>query len=163
MRRIALGSALDCRALRQTLGPTPSASVTGSGGPVVAATSTPNGTAGWTVSATGTVHTTGAAHSLRRRIAPGCTRRSSRSRPSLREWILVAANADGGGVFGYGGARFYGSTGARHLNQPIAGMATTWSGHGYWLVARDGGIFAFGDARSTAPPAGCTSTSRSSA
>jgi hypothetical protein len=26
-------------------------------------------------------------------------------------------------------------------------MAPTTSGHGYWLVARDGGIFAFGDAR----------------
>ena len=26
-------------------------------------------------------------------------------------------------------------------------MATDATGHGYWLVARDGGIFAFGDAR----------------
>jgi hypothetical protein len=25
-------------------------------------------------------------------------------------------------------------------------MASTRSGHGYWLVASDGGIFAFGDA-----------------
>ena len=33
------------------------------------------------------------------------------------------------------------------LAQPIVGMAPTPSGHGYWLVARDGGIFAFGDAR----------------
>jgi ribosomal protein L24E len=32
------------------------------------------------------------------------------------------------------------------LNQPIVGMAATPSGHGYWLVASDGGIFAFGDA-----------------
>ena len=35
---------------------------------------------------------------------------------------------------------------ARHLNQPIVGMAATPTGQGYWLVARDGGIFAFGDA-----------------
>jgi hypothetical protein len=33
------------------------------------------------------------------------------------------------------------------LNQPIVGMAATADGHGYWLVASDGGIFTFGDAR----------------
>jgi hypothetical protein len=32
------------------------------------------------------------------------------------------------------------------LNKPIVGMAATPSGAGYWLVASDGGIFAFGDA-----------------
>jgi len=40
----------------------------------------------------------------------------------------------------------YGSTGAMRLNQPVVGMASTPSGLGYWLVARDGGIFPFGDA-----------------
>jgi hypothetical protein len=49
-------------------------------------------------------------------------------------------------VFAHGSARFLGSTGAIHLNQPITGMAATPSGNGYWLVASDGGIFAFGDA-----------------
>ena len=33
-----------------------------------------------------------------------------------------------------------------HLNQPVVGMAATPSGHGYWLVAADGGIFSYGDA-----------------
>jgi hypothetical protein len=33
-----------------------------------------------------------------------------------------------------------------HLNAPIVGMAATPTGHGYWLVAADGGIFTFGDA-----------------
>ena len=33
-----------------------------------------------------------------------------------------------------------------HLNKPIVGMATTPDGNGYWLVASDGGIFAYGDA-----------------
>ena len=42
---------------------------------------------------------------------------------------------------------FYGSMGGVRLNQPIVGMAATPTGHGYWLVARDGGIFSFGDAR----------------
>jgi hypothetical protein len=37
--------------------------------------------------------------------------------------------------------------GGRPLNQPIVGMAPTPSGRGYWLVARDGGIFSFGDAQ----------------
>jgi len=55
--------------------------------------------------------------------------------------------ASDGGIFSFGDARFFGSTGNITLNQPIVGMATTRSGDGYWLVARDGGIFAFGDAR----------------
>ena len=32
------------------------------------------------------------------------------------------------------------------LNKPVVGMASTPDGAGYWLVAADGGIFAFGDA-----------------
>ena len=57
---------------------------------------------------------------------------------------LVAAD---GGIFAFGDAAFYGSTGSIHLNSPIVGMAATPSGRGYWLVAADGGIFAYGDAR----------------
>jgi hypothetical protein len=33
------------------------------------------------------------------------------------------------------------------LNQPIVGMARTPRSRGYWLVAADGGVFSFGDAR----------------
>ncbi len=33
------------------------------------------------------------------------------------------------------------------LNKPIVGMARTTSGKGYWLVASDGGIFSYGDAK----------------
>ena len=51
-----------------------------------------------------------------------------------------------GGIFAFGDARFDGSTGALHLNQPIVGMAATADGAGYWFVASDGGIFNFGDA-----------------
>jgi hypothetical protein len=32
------------------------------------------------------------------------------------------------------------------LNAPMVGMARTPTGNGYWCVASDGGIFAFGDA-----------------
>ena len=62
--------------------------------------------------------------------------------PSPGYWMV----ASDGGIFSYGGARFFGSTGAIKLNMPIVGMAATPSGNGYWLVASDGGIFAFGDA-----------------
>jgi hypothetical protein len=51
-----------------------------------------------------------------------------------------------GGIFSFGDARFFGSTGALRLNRPVVGMAATPSGRGYWLVASDGGIFTFGDA-----------------
>jgi hypothetical protein len=51
-----------------------------------------------------------------------------------------------GGIFSFGDAAFYGSTGSIALNQPVVGMAATPGGHGYWLVAGDGGIFSFGDA-----------------
>ena len=47
--------------------------------------------------------------------------------------------ASDGGVFSYGDARFFGSTGNIRLNRPIVGMAATPDGGGYWLVASDGG------------------------
>ena len=55
-------------------------------------------------------------------------------------------NAADGGVFAFGDAHFYGSTGALHLNSPIVGIGAAPGGQGYWEVAADGGIFAFGDA-----------------
>ncbi len=44
-------------------------------------------------------------------------------------------------------ARYLGSVAGSPLDRPIVGMAATPTGRGYWLVASDGGIFAFGDAR----------------
>jgi len=60
-----------------------------------------------------------------------------------RGYWLVASD---GGVFSFGDAHFYGSTGALRLNRPIVGIAATSSGHGYWLAGSDGGVFSFGDA-----------------
>jgi hypothetical protein len=37
--------------------------------------------------------------------------------------------------------------GGKHLNAPIVSMAPTVDGGGYWLIASDGGIFYFGDAK----------------
>ena len=54
--------------------------------------------------------------------------------------------ASDGGIFSFGDAEFWGSTGGIALNKPIVGMAAAANGNGYWLVASDGGIFSFGDA-----------------
>ena len=54
--------------------------------------------------------------------------------------------ASDGGVFAFGDAGFYGSTGTLHLDQSIVGMTSTPDGRGYREVGSDGGIFAFGDA-----------------
>jgi Tol biopolymer transport system component len=64
--------------------------------------------------------------------------------PSSTGYRLVASD---GGIFAFGDAGFFGSTGALRLNRPIEGMASTPRNLGYWLVASDGGIFAFGDAQ----------------
>jgi SpoIID/LytB domain protein len=55
-------------------------------------------------------------------------------------------NATDGGIFSFGNASFYGSTGAVKLNKPIVGMTATHDAAGYWEVATDGGMFSFGDA-----------------
>ena len=54
--------------------------------------------------------------------------------------------ASDGGIFNFGNAGFYGSTGNLTLNKPIVGMAVPSVPYGYWMVASDGGIFAFGNA-----------------
>ncbi len=66
--------------------------------------------------------------------------------PHLSQTSAYWLVASDGGIFSFGGAGFYGSTGGMFLNQPIVGMAGTGDSGGYWLVAADGGIFAFGDA-----------------
>jgi len=56
---------------------------------------------------------------------------------------LVASD---GGIFSYGDARFFGSTGNLRLASPIVAMTTSPGGNGYRFVASDGGIFSYGDA-----------------
>ena len=69
-------------------------------------------------------------------------------------WLV----ASDGGIFSFGDSTFYGSlpglgfhpAGSRlphSLNAPIVGMVPTFTGHGYFMVASDGGVFAFGDAQ----------------
>jgi hypothetical protein len=68
---------------------------------------------------------------------------------------LVASD---GGLFAFN-AGYFGSipglgllpagspAGTKHLNAPIVGMVPSTTGQGYFMVASDGGVFAFGDAQ----------------
>ncbi|HXZ61922.1 MAG TPA: Ig-like domain repeat protein [Acidimicrobiales bacterium] len=69
-------------------------------------------------------------------------------------WLV----ASDGGVFSFGDTSFYGSlpglglhpagSGLPHsLNAPIVAIVPSATQHGYFMVASDGGVFAFGDAR----------------
>jgi hypothetical protein len=69
-------------------------------------------------------------------------------------WLV----ASDGGIFSFGDATYYGSIPGvglhpagsglpSSLNAPIVGMVPTFTGQGYFMVASDGGVFAFGDAR----------------
>ena len=62
-------------------------------------------------------------------------------------WVF----AKDGGVFAYNGAPFFGSLGGVRLNGPIVAAIPLPDKSGYTLVGEDGGIFAFGAARSIAP------------
>jgi Fibronectin type III domain len=63
--------------------------------------------------------------------------------PSDHGYWLVGGD---GGIFTFGSANFWGSTGSLKLSRPVVGITPTQSRQGYWLDASDGGIFAFGDA-----------------
>jgi hypothetical protein len=69
-------------------------------------------------------------------------------------WLV----ASDGGIFAFGDAGFHGSIPglglspagsglANALNAPIVGMVPSADGGGYFMVASDGGVFAFGDAQ----------------
>ena len=68
-------------------------------------------------------------------------------------WLV----ASDGGIFSFGDSTYYGSLPGlgfhpagsglpQSLNAPIVGMVPSITGHGYFMVASDGGVFAFGDA-----------------
>ena len=63
--------------------------------------------------------------------------------PNHGYWLV----GSDGGIFTFGDAQFYGSTGDIHLQRPVVGITPTANDAGYWLVASDGGIFTFGDAQ----------------
>ncbi len=65
--------------------------------------------------------------------------------PSTSSHGYWLAGSDGG-IFSFGSAQFYGSTGSLVLQRPVVGITPTANDAGYWLVASDGGIFTFGNA-----------------
>ena len=69
--------------------------------------------------------------------------RTNESSRRSKGYYLVGSD---GGIFTFGGAQFYGSTGSLKLQRPVVGITATVNEGGYWLVASDGGIFSFGDA-----------------
>ncbi len=78
----------------------------------------------------------------------GAARSDPRYRPHVSgadlAYDLVSAN---GAVTSFGHAGNYGGAEKLHLNAPIVGIAPTPDGRGYWLVAQDGGVFTYGDAK----------------
>ena len=60
--------------------------------------------------------------------------------PTHGYWLV----GSDGGIFTFGSAQFYGSTGNITLQRPVVGITPAANRQGYWLVASDGGIFAFG-------------------
>ena len=74
---------------------------------------------------------------------------------SRNGYWLVASD---GGIFAFGDSAYYGSipgiglhpAGSGQpdsLDAPIVGVVPSTSGHGYFMVASDGGVFSFGDAQ----------------
>jgi len=61
--------------------------------------------------------------------------------PTDGYWL---AGSDGG-IFSFGSAQFYGSTGSLVLQRPVVGIVPASDQGGYWLDASDGGVFSFGD------------------
>ena len=66
---------------------------------------------------------------------------------SRNAWVVDTSGAvTGESEYSGPPANNLGDMAGRHLNQSIVGMSPTADGNGYWLVASDGGIFAFGNA-----------------
>ncbi len=64
----------------------------------------------------------------------------------VRSPLLSAPSPAPNSVVPFGGAPL-GTKALTNPKAPVVGMAATPDGGGYWLVASDGGIFSFGDAR----------------
>jgi hypothetical protein len=58
-------------------------------------------------------------------------------------WLV----ASDGGIFTFGMARFYGSTGGRTIPAAISGMSASPGGKGYWFTGHSGVVYGFGDAK----------------
>ncbi|WP_298212655.1 putative Ig domain-containing protein [Ferrimicrobium sp.] len=134
-----------------------------SAGGVIAAASNPTGQGYWTVTSSGQVVAHNGASFYGDTYTDGLTGLTGAKPlnapitgiipdPTGGGYWLIAKD---GGVFDFGNAQFYGSTytygitgltGAKPLDAPIVGGAAAPNGDGYWLIAKDGGVFNFGGA-----------------
>ena len=76
-------------------------------------------------------------------LSPGLFRESVACQRSKRPRLLD--DDDERRLFNFGNAGFYGSPGP--ADQPYVSLASTSDGRGYWVVAADGTVYVFGDAR----------------
>src|SRR6185312_6179464 len=58
-------------------------------------------------------------------VLPSAAPPAAATSPNVNAYWLVASD---GGIFSFGGAHFYGSTGGTVLNRPVVGMAATHDG-----------------------------------
>ncbi|WP_298210825.1 G1 family glutamic endopeptidase [Ferrimicrobium sp.] len=132
--------------------------------PIVGIAADPSGTGYWLVASDGGIFNFGSAPFLGSTYTYGLTGLSGSKPLNAPVTAIVAAPsgegywliAEDGGVFDFGDAPFLGSTytygltglsGSKPLNAPIVGAIATPSGNGYYMVAADGGVFDFGDAK----------------
>jgi hypothetical protein len=105
---------------------------------------TKSGTGYWEVTSDARVHPLGTAHDYgdpaRRHIPLNAPLVGGESTSDAGGYWLLGRD---GGVFTFGNAKYYGSTGGMHLNKPVNGMERARDNGGYWLVADDGGVFSF--------------------
>lgn len=109
--------------------------------PIVGIAATPTGKGYWRVARDGGVLTAGDARFFG----------SAANKPHAAV-VAIAATPSGNGyliadqkgkVFAFGDAVWRGDMRNKALNKPVVGLALRKDGHGYWMVASDGGVFAF--------------------
>jgi predicted alpha-1,2-mannosidase len=137
--------------------------------PIVAVAAPADGKGYWMVDNGGAVEPVGGAPFYGDPATQGVTRLAApivglAAAPDGQGYWLVGAD---GGVYAFGSARFYGNTytagltglsGPHPLAAPIVSIVPTASGQGYWLVGKDGGVYAFGDAQYQGSVPGLPST-----
>ncbi len=102
---------------------------------------TPGGRGYWLVTGQGTVYRFAAATKLRA-VHPGHPVAGILADPAGGYWLFTAK----GNVYSPTRANFFGSL-AHKQTAPVVGIAATRSGRGYWLLAKNGAVHAFGNAR----------------
>ena len=100
----------------------------------------PDGKGGWLVRSDGSVITAGNAPNLGSALGRVGTATDIIASPSGNGyWITGQA----GEVVTFGDAWYSGDMADRALNRPVAGLVPDSDDNGYWLMADDGGVFAF--------------------